>query len=49
MDLVGGQYKALKVASFAEDVTFLLMHKQLVGGEVDQKERLELHLEDLQE
>ena len=52
IDLVGyleGQYKALKGATFVEDVASLLMHKQLVDGEEDQKERLGLLLVDLQE
>ena len=51
IDLVGyleSQYKALKGATFVEDVTSLLMHKQLVDGEEDQKERLGLLLVDLQ-
>ena len=44
-----GQYKALKGVTFVEDVVSLSMHKQLVDGEEDQKERLELLLVDLQE
>ena len=44
-----GQYSVLKGVTFVEDVASLLMHKQLVDSEEDQKERLELLLVDLQE